>query len=172
MWKDIKGYEGYYQVSDKGQVRRFYKDRYPKLLKNRPSANYYTVSLSKNCEKKTFAVHRLVAEAFLEKPVTNEPLEVNHKDGNKLNNNVSNLEWVTQRENLLHAMKLNGHHLFGKAPRKVKCIDPLTNEVVTVYSSVSEAARNVTSNYARTSITQVCKGRQASAYGYKWEYAD
>lgn len=170
MWKDVKGYEGYYQVSDKGQVRRLYKDRYPKILKNRPSANYYTVSLSKNCEKKTLAVHRLVAEAFLERP--KGTTEVNHKDGNKLNNKAENLEWVTQKENALHASKVLGNHAFGKPPRKVKAIDPLSGEVVAEYSSVSDAAKAVSANYARSAITLVCQGHNQTAYGYKWEYAD
>lgn len=170
MWKDIKGYEGLYQVSDKGQVRRFYKDRYPKMLKNRPSANYYTVSLSNKCAKKTFAVHRLVAETFLDKP--EGATEVNHKDGNKLNNRVENLEWVTQKENQQHAIKTLGLCPFGKKPRKVNCRDVSTNEIIIEYPSVSDAARQFGKMSARSGITQCCQGVRESAYGYRWEYAD
>lgn len=170
MWKDIKGYEGLYQVSDKGQVRRFYKDRYPKMLKNRPSANYYTVSLSNKCVKKTFAVHRLVAETFLDKP--EGATEVNHKDGNKLNNRVENLEWVTQRENIRHAMEVLGNCPYGKKPRAVKCFDPWSGVLINEYRSVSDAARSLGKASARTAITQCCQGTANSAYGYKWQYAE
>lgn len=169
-WKDIKGYEGIYQVSDDGHVKRIYKTKKPKILKNRPSANYYTVSLSHKCNKKTYAVHRLVAEAFLVKP--EGATEVNHLDGNKLNNNVENLEWVTQKQNRDHAMRVLNRNPFGKAPKKVKCIDPETNDVVAEYNSISEAARSVGNYNARSPIIWVCQGYQKTAYGFRWEYAD
>lgn len=170
MWKDIKGYEGLYQVSDDGHVRRFYSTKQPKILKNRPSANYYIVSLSQKCKKKTVAVHRLVAEAFLEKP--EGATEVNHKDSNKLNNNVSNLEWVTQKENFYHAAERESENPFGKKPRKVKCIDPFTDEVLTEYRSLNDAAKFIGKMSATVGIIRVCQGYQQTAYGYKWEYAD
>ena len=170
MWKDIKGYEGVYQISDEGQVKRFYTTKKPKILKNRPSANYYTVSLSHKCNKKTYAVHRLVADAFLVKP--EGATEVNHKDGNKLNNNVENLEWVTQKQNQIHAMEKLNKNPFGKAPKKVRCIDPETNDVVAEYKSINEAARTLGKYSARAAIVFVCQGYQNTAYGYRWEYAD
>lgn len=170
MWKDIKGYEGLYQVSDDGRVRRFYANGRTKELKNRPSANYYTVSLCKKCIKKTCAVHRLVAETFLVRP--EGTTEVNHKDGNKLNNHVDNLEWVTQKRNKEHAINELGHNPFGKPPRKVNCIDPLTDRLVAEYKSVTDAAKSVGKMSARAPITMVCQGYQQTAYGYKWEYAE
>lgn len=169
MWKDIKGYEGFYQISDDGHVRRLLKGGRTKPLKNREGL-YYTVSLSKKCEKHSFNVHRLVAEHFLERP--EGATEVNHKDGNKLNNNVDNLEWVTQKQNHDHAVKVLGKNPFGKPSRKVKCIDKNTGEVVKIYPSVSEAARSTGSIYARTKITLVCQYGHGSAYGFCWEYAD
>lgn len=167
MWKDIKGYEGLYQISDEGHVRRILKNG-TKTLKDRDGL-YHTVSLSNKCEKKTFAIHRLVAEHFLERP--DGATEVNHKDGNKHNNHVSNLEWVTQAQNRSHAMKELGRHPFGKAPRKVKCYDPDGN-FVKEYESVSEASRAVGTAYSRVGITMACKGEYKTAYGYRWEYAD
>jgi hypothetical protein len=171
MWKDVEGYEGRYQISDEGQVKRNYKNKPSRILKNRSTNyGYATVSLSKNGEARTCAVHRLVANAFLDRPEGST--EVNHKDGNKMNNNVSNLEWVTQAENRYHAMEKIGRPPFGKAPRKVRCLDVITGEVVAEYRSMSEAARSVGTAYARPSISLVCHGMQQTAYGYKWEYAD
>ena len=171
MWKDVKGYEGLYQVSDDGQVRRIYDTKPPRILKGRPGL-YPTVSLCKNCEKKSFSVHRLVAEAYIDWPIGTT--EVNHIDGNKWNNNVSNLEWVTQKENLEHAVKVLGKPVFGKRPRRVKAYDKKTGEFVKEYSSISQAAREFTGNVVvgRVAITSCCIGNKPSAYGYKWEYAD
>lgn len=169
MWKDIKGFEGIYQVSDDGQVKRFYKTKEPKILKNREGI-YYTVSLSHRCKKKTYTVHRLVAEAFLTKP--EGKTEINHKDGNRYNNHVENLEWVTQEENIDHACSILRSGPYGKAARKVKCIDAESGEIVTEYKSVSDAARSLGRMSARAPITFACQGLQQTAYGFKWEYAD
>lgn len=103
IWKDLPGYEGLYQVSNLGKARsiRFNKE---KILKpSRFSNGYFTVALSKEKNQKTYALHRLIAISFIENkkklPV------VNHIDGNKLNNNIFNLEWVSNRENIIHACK-------------------------------------------------------------------
>lgn len=170
IWKDIKGYEGLYQASDEGFIRRLYKTSPPKILKGRNGLDYYTVSLSKNGEKISHSVHRLVAETFLEKP--EGKTEINHKDGNKLNNNINNLEWVTQRENLIHANDVIGRPAFGKPARRVKCYDPLTGEFVREFRSVADASRFYGKISARTPITFACQGLQQTAYGLKWEYAD
>lgn len=116
VWKDIKEYEGYYEVSNLGNVRS--KERYVKTggggkrlisskIKN-PFLNkrgYLRVQLFKNNRKKNFRVHRLVAQAFIENP--ENKLEINHKNLNKKDNIVSNLEWVTGEENRLHYDALN-----------------------------------------------------------------
>lgn len=116
-WKEVEGYEGYYEVSTLGRVRsvdrrivfknnagsRKYKGQ---ILKQRISTSGYPIvnlNINKNC--KTVSVHRLVATAFIEKEEGKEI--VNHIDGNKRNNNVENLEWVTYSENLLHARENN-----------------------------------------------------------------
>ena len=94
-WRDIKGYEEKYQVSNLGRVKSL-KDRYgnyrEKILKySKNNRGYLTVSLCKNSKVKLFTVHRLVAQAFIEN--SNNYPEVNHKDENKENNRVDNLEW-------------------------------------------------------------------------------
>lgn len=115
-WKDIVGYEGYYQVSDLGNIRSV--DRTVvrtdgkkirvkgKAIKTFISEEKYTkVQLSKDFKYKNCYVHRLVAESFLTNAY-NKPA-VNHLDGIKSNNCVSNLEWVTNKENNIHAVKTN-----------------------------------------------------------------
>lgn len=120
IWKDIPGYEGYYQVSSFGKVRSIDRwityapsARY-KVIKKvfhkgqilkpalHESYGYYHLSFVKNNIPKDFNVHRLVAESFLDNP--NQLPQVNHKDGKKLNNNVNNLEWISTSGNMLHAI--------------------------------------------------------------------
>lgn len=130
-WKDVKGYEGHYQVSSCGRVKsvkRAYKTK--KSWKTVPERiriavkthGYLYCVLWKDGKHERFAIHRMVADAFLENP---EGLPVvNHKDGNKENNNVSNLEWCTHSENSYHAFRtglrkpynMSGEHnpMYGK----------------------------------------------------------
>lgn len=112
-WLPVPKYEGLYEVSDCGQIRSI--DRvvvgkdgvnYPfkgRVLYQTPNKNvqYYTVNLWKNNKGSCMYTHRLVCEAFIPNPL--DKPEVNHKDGNRQNNNISNLEWVTRGENMQHA---------------------------------------------------------------------
>ena len=100
-WKQIKGYEGIYEISDLGNVKRTYKNGKIKFLKPVPtSEGYPSVGLCINNKSKTTTIHSLIAKHFL--PITGEV--VNHIDGNITNNAISNLEWVSIRENTCHAM--------------------------------------------------------------------
>jgi hypothetical protein len=122
IWRDISGYENLYQESNFGRSRRCYKNGKIKILKpwiNRQG--YLIVDLCKNGKSKHFHVHRLVAQTFIPNP-ENKP-EPNHEDGNKFNNHVSNLKWVTKSENIQHAMD-NGLNHSGENSCKAK----LTNE--------------------------------------------
>jgi len=113
IWKDIVGYEGMYQVSNRKRVKslsRIVKRNDGKIrtiseriLKQSVANGYLNVGLSKNAKLKTYTVHRLVAIAFIPNP-DNLPM-INHLDGDKTNNYVSNLEWCTGRENSLHAIR-------------------------------------------------------------------
>ncbi len=113
-WKDIKGYEGLYQISNLGRVKslaRYVNRKYnsQRLVKERILSigdngnGYCNVCLTKKCSKKTEKVHQLVAQAFIDNP-NNYP-EINHSDGNKANNKIENLIWCTRSQNIKHAFK-------------------------------------------------------------------
>ena len=117
VWKDVEGYEGLYQVSNFGNIKSLarivhsekrsdYKIKEKVLKQSDTTTGYKKVELHKDNEKrKSFKVHRLVAQAFIPNPENKR--EVNHIDGNKHNNNVNNLEWVTSSENKLHAFEMH-----------------------------------------------------------------
>ena len=102
IWKDVEGYEGLYKVSNEG---RFYSSfGSGRILKPCVGGSgYLTLALWKNKEPFTKTAHRLVALAFI--PKIEGKNDINHKDGNKLNNNVLNLEWATRSENMIHAYR-------------------------------------------------------------------
>ena len=117
VWKDIAGYEGKYQVSNLGRVRSLQYHNTKGIVRIgylKPATDgcgYLRCTLSKNNKLTTFKVHRLVASAFIDNP--NNLPQVNHKDGDKQNNNVDNLEWCNNSQNQLHAYA-NGlipHHI-------------------------------------------------------------
>ena len=128
IWKDIKGYEGYYEISNIGRVRSVSRIiNHPKLVKqniferllNLDSQNgYKSVRLSKEHKSKKCFVHRLVAQAFIKNPDSKG--QVNHKDGDKSNNKVDNLEWNTAKENITHVDRIPIYQKFHiiAAPRK------------------------------------------------------
>lgn len=130
IWKDIIGYETLYQVSNIGRVRsldrviiksngvaQFFKGKIIKPIEN--TDGYFQVKLCKNGSSHTIRVHQIVAQHFLDKPMckNNNVYEVNHKDFNRKNNNVNNLEWVTHTENINYSAKSNNYkkrNYYGK----------------------------------------------------------
>jgi ribosomal protein L19E len=170
IWKDIKGYEGLYQASNKGNIKSLIKRNGKEVILKQAKDNsgYNIVTLCKNKNKKTKTVHRLVALTFLE----NNKKQVNHKDGNKNNNHLENLELVSAKENINHAIK-NGllkHNTKQIAELKRKIvlqIDVNTNKIINKYISAHEAAK--ITGFNRGNISTCCRLNKIM-YNYKWKY--
>lgn len=163
IWKDIEGYEGKYAISSCGQVKSLKRSKI--LIGDINSAGYRRIVLS-NPTSRMF-VHRLVAYHFVDG--FNEELVVNHKDGNKLNNDFSNLEWVTRSENDLHAFDL-GLRRLSNPPKKVIHYDPKDNSVIAIYNSAKEASEKL--NLPKSSITSNCNGAFKHCRGNYFKYED
>jgi len=119
IWKEIEGYDGYYEVSNYGRIKANYKYRPSRILKGSINNCYLTVGLYKNKKSKTIKIHRLVALHFLQ-TIKDKPF-VNHIDCDKMNNKASNLEWCDSFENMKHA-SINGlmNPIIGEKHYKTK----------------------------------------------------
>lgn len=161
IWKDVSGYEGVYQISNRGRLRRMFKKGERLLSGKKDKDGYIEVILSKKQNKKFFRLHRLVADAFIENP-ENKPA-VNHKDKNVQNNDVTNLEWVTHSENIVHSF-LTGRNVYKKPVTQYS----KDGKVVNRWCSISEAAEFLGISYPN--ISACCHGRLKTSGGYVWKY--
>lgn len=176
-WRDIAGFEGCYQVSNIGRVRSLTRTIlvklsngkvYPRistgriLRQKKDKDGYLLVGLGKLFTRK---VHRLVAESFIENP--NKFPIINHKDEDKTNNNVGNLEWCTIEYN-------NNYGTFrdksAKAHQKAVIQLDKNGNVISWYSSLMDAEEALKIKGASTPICRCCKGKIKQAYGFKWKY--
>lgn len=179
IWKDIPGYEGLYKINNNGTIIS-YGRKNQIIKKTCVSKNgYCRVVLSKNNKIKNYLIHRLVAETFIPNPNNYEC--VNHKDENKLNNNVENLEWCTFTYNINYGTRTKriaekirithkGRHFspkteFKKSMGAIKVYNATTNRI---YSSMQEAFKET--GVPTSNICNCCKGKASQAGGYKWEY--
>ena len=177
IWKDIKGYEGYYQVSNFGRIRsverKIYNpynrknSRYKSIIR-KPTVDkhgYLEINLCKNCKSKKHLVHRIVAEAFIPNP-TRYPC-INHKDENKQNNSVNNLEWCTPKYNANYGCRnkklsiARTNNMYNQKP--VMCIE--TKEV---FINSRDAERKT--GYKSRSIRDVCNGKVKTLHGLHWVF--
>lgn len=165
IWKDIEGYEGLYQVSNLGRVKRVKTGRILKGCKDRYGYGYLLVSLYKNGSQSTKRIHRLVAQAFIPNP-ENKP-EVNHIDENKTNNMISNLEWSTSKENINHGTRTERA---GKTLSIPIIATSIKTGKSTEFYGVSECARQLDLN--RGNITSVLNGRLNHTGGYTFKYKE
>lgn len=165
-WKDIKGYEGLYQISNYGNVKslNYNNTKKGKILKTFiMRTGYIGIGLNKNNKRKPFKIHRLVAEAFIPNP-ENLPV-VNHKNEKKNDNRVENLEWCTYKYNSNYgSCKLKKIH---KANKKVKQYT-LDGKYIKTWESIKEAS--ISYNLKGYSISYCCNGKRNHAGGYKWKY--
>lgn len=164
VWKDISGYEGLYQVSNLGRVKRSFKNGKENMLIGKRDKDGYTeVILSKNQRKKYYRLHRLVADAFV--PNLERKLQINHKDRNKQNNSADNLEWVTGSENVSHTFA-TGRKIYRRP------VIQYTRDmnVVSFWDSIREAGRVL--KISEHNINSCCNGKLPTAGGFIWRYRE
>lgn len=180
-WRDIADYNGFYQVSNFGNVRNIavYSYKYgrviirkrPRLLKPETTYDgYKRVVLSLYGKKKKYSVHRLVASAFINNP--NKLQEVNHKDENTMNNRVENLEWCSRKYNSNYGTlpkriseRSKNHPSYSKEVLQFSIDGDLLNK----YPSINEASRMT--GAPSEVIGRCCKKKARTSGGYKWVYA-
>ena len=174
-WKDIKGYESLYQISNLGRIKglnryvknnhsvRYIKERILKPNKNKDG--YYTISFWTKGKMKQHYIHRLVAQAFLDNP-NNYPI-VNHKDENPNNNNSLNLEWCNYKYNNDYGTrKIKSMINQGK---KVNQFD-LQGNFIKQWNSTREIERTL--KISHSVISKCCREKQKTSHGYIWKYKD
>ena len=181
IWKSITGYENSHEISNHGRVRSIdrtiIRNNKPARLKGRIlkhtliSGGYPSVMFKFYGSR--YYVHRLVAEHFIEN--TEDKSQINHKDGNKLNNYVDNLEWVTQSENMLHSFKHLGHKkwMLGRRGKEVYNSRAVigthikTGEILEL-ECITEGYRKY--GFSPSNVCACCRGYQKTSYGYTWKY--
>lgn len=173
IWKEIPRYNGAYLISNFGNMksteRYCYHGDKPWLVKERllskvvGHTGYIEYQVTYNKKHRSEKAHRLVAEAFIPNP-ENKP-HINHKDGNKQNNHVENLEWCTEKENVIHAY----HHGLVKRCKKIAQYDMNMN-LIKIWETTGDIER---AGIARkSSIHNVCKGINKYCKNYIWRYVN
>lgn len=184
QWKDIYNYEGIYQVSSAGRIKSLKRRgcKNERILTPHLNNNgYYFISLCRNGVCKNVTVHRLVALAFI--PEVKDKLQVNHINGEKTDNRVSNLEWVNNREDVIHSFKTHPHYLENlrseaylnalNQRRKIKPVNQYSLDGKLMRSFTSVRAASLATGVSKNEIYFVCSDKyphRISAGGFKWEW--
>ena len=172
IWKDIKGYEGLYQVSNLGRVKNIKRNKVLKPLERK--GGYVNVNLyDRNLKMKTLTIHKLVALAFIEN-ISNYPC-INHKDENKKNNRVDNLEWCTSLYNNTYGTRLERtsetmKKTLKKRPELIKKRPVICITTGERFESAKLAGKKY--NLFPNNITNVCRGNIYHIKGYRFKYAE
>lgn len=169
VWKDISGYEGLYQVSDKGRVKSLHYGK-ERILKQINLKWYNRACLSKDGKMNLFLVHRLVAEAFLPNP--NNFNLINHKDENPSNNNIENLEWCNYEYNNNYGTRnkrISKSNTNGKLSKNIIQYS-LDGTFIKEWSSMSQITREL--GFYHGGISACCRGVYNKAYGYIWKFKE
>ena len=168
IFKDVKGYEGLYQISNVGNVKSLGNDKTKKEKILKPAKNhkgYLFVGLCKQGKQKNHYIHRLVAQAFIDNP--NNLEQINHKNEIKTDNRVENLEWCTPKQNNnygTHNQRSAANRInHPKRSKQVLCV-----ETGKVYPSAHQVEREL--GFAKSNIVNVCNGKLKQAYSYTWRY--
>lgn len=169
-WRDVPGYEGFYQISSLGRLRSLDREsggkKYSgKIISSKRRSGYIVDILCKDGVRKTCRRHRLVAEAFLPNP--EEKPEVNHIDGNKINNCIDNLEWATHRENTEHAW-VTGLTKAPPAQEPMEVVQMYEGNEIATYKSIEIAGR--INQISPEDICKCCKAKRKNAGRYTWKY--
>ena len=179
VWKDITGYEGVYQVSDLGRVKtlaKYVKTAYGQRFSPEKiispivqHSGYAHVGLWREGKCKQCRLHRLVAEAFCLNDDPEHKTQINHINEDKLDNRACNLEWCTAKYNTNFGSCISSR-IYGRE-RGVVCISKKTSSVVKTFKSQAEANEWCGVSRNDGHIAACCRGKQKSAYGYYWDYA-
>ena len=168
IWKDCKGYEGLYQVSNMGRVWSIKRQIYMKA--NIVNGYYQLTLVCKNGKAKNEKIHRLVALNFIGEPPKGKTM-VNHRDENKLNNHVENLEWVdSSYNNNYGSRKEKCHEAMLNHPKKSKPLYQydLDGNLLAIYPSGAEVERLF--GFGKSNLYKCARGEYETAYGYKWSF--
>lgn len=165
IWKDVKDYEGLYQVSNLGRVKSLGNDktRKEKILKLKNVRGYLLIKLCKDGKQKFFAVHRLVAQHFIPNSL-NLP-EINHKDENKENNCLENLEWCDRTYNINYGTR--NERVAEKRSKNVYQYD-ISGNFIREWKSAYEIQREI--GCSQGNISDCCRGKRKSVYKFIWTY--
>lgn len=174
MWKDVVGFEEYYQVSNYGRVRCKeqlikYPDGHvqikrPRIMMGNMRNGYHHIDFKIGDDRYFFGIHRLVAKAFIPNPENKK--EVNHINGDKLDNLLENLEWVTRSENQIHAVETG--------LKKTKTVGQYDFEgnLIKIHKNVNQAAIEIGKPNMGTNIRKAAQGKRLHACNYKWKFIE
>ena len=173
QWKPVVGYEGLYEVSNMGRARSFpRKGTKGGVIGVSYDSNkhYAHIALTKHGKSRTVSLHRVVAKAWIPNP-ENKP-QVNHMDGDKTNNRVDNLEWVTNLENMHHALEhgLQKGYVYAIESNMRGVFQKKNGEVIAMYPCIKYA--QFVTGVCNQNIFKVCQGKRRSAGGYEWAFGN